>query len=202
MAMTTSMVMATITTSPQDSFGEIRREWQRRKRRQMGITNAVSVLMVIVGVIAGPIYYFYCDSFSGKKVGTFYTGDQPGLDLDPQMNPVSIGVTLYPSGLMDQYYVASLHLDNRRIAATSTHVSSDATASSFTLAQINVPRAGTYHFKIEPSRPGLKLLGVKYNVRRNTKVANLMIVLTGVVVFFLGCILNATEARYREEMER
>jgi len=173
-----------------------------RKSRPMGTTNAVSVLMTIAGAIAGPGYYFYCDSFSGKNVGTFHTSDRPGLDLDPQMNPVSISVTMSKSGLGGANYMASLHLEGRRIAARSASMSSDATISSFTLDQINVQQPGTYHFKIERTRrPGVKLLGIKYNVRRNTKVANLKIVWTGVVVLVLGLLLNASCGRYRAEYE-
>jgi hypothetical protein len=169
----------------------------------MWTADAVSILMTIAGAIAGPGYYFYCDSFSGKNVGTYHTNERPGLDLDPQMNPVSIGVTMGSSGHGGENFIASLDLGTRRVAARSASMSSDATVLSFTLDQINIQQPGTYHFTIERALwPGVKLLGIKYNVRRNTKVANLIIVWTGAVVLLLGLLLNASEGRRREERER
>jgi len=93
------------------------------------------------------------------------------------MNPVSIDLSMRnPVSAGTRFYVASLHLDGRQVVARSFSASTGSNVSA-TLNGINIQRPGVYHFRIEnTNRRGVSMPGIKYKVRRNSKVADMRIV--------------------------
>lgn len=151
--------------------------------------KAASIVLTVIGALLGPGYYFYCEFFSGRAVGTFHTGERLTLELEPRMNPVAIGISMGPAGSDTNYWMA-LDEGGQRVAATSFHASSGSNTSA--MLHATVTRAGAYQFRIEESAwRGRAVLGVPVKVRRNVRIVDPRIAVTGLLLFVIGLLMNA-----------
>ena len=180
----------------------------------------IAVLLAVAGIIAGPGYFFYTHSFSGKAVGTFEISGRvarlalPGgmglsfgragafrpvsLDLDPKMNPLSFTLRGTMERRVDAAtYRARLFLGSRPVLdkgvwLTRKEKDSDREAVVADVGNLTVESAGQYQFVLEDSSQAgsEKVTGLNIEVRRNVKAPNMRIVWTGVALLVLGCMIG------------
>jgi hypothetical protein len=152
----------------------------------MGKLNATAWL-IIVGILVGPAYFFYCEMFSGRVVAKG-SGALLAIDLEPAMNPVSIQAHGYSDRRMQSFH-AVLRLGRTEIwkkaFSISAHDMKDAPSSTTVgLGMAKVPSAGTYELMVTGGG------SIQVEVRRNAREPNMLVVWSGVALLALGLLLG------------
>lgn len=123
------------------------------------------------------------------------------IDLDPEMNPVRftwIGEVSYSrqAGNSRNEYKGSLYLNGRGVMSEKFSISGSdeddgATESSTSIGTVRVPSAGRYQFVLEETtQPPLPARDIRIEVRRNTVVPAMGVVISGYLMTFAGFILG------------
>ena len=153
--------------------------------------KAFAIVCGMIGLLLAPGYYLYCDLWSGKTIGTFRTGEQ--FELDPQMNPVAITITVSHSRGDSEYYSAALYSGARTIATTSFSTSKDAGTTSSTL-RTDISQRGPHQVLVAGSRSQNRALALDFKVRRNARVVDWRVVAAGIVMMVIASFFAAKTA--------
>ena len=182
---------------------------------KLTLVDWIGGLMFVVGIVAGPVYYFYCESFSGRAAGEYQINKRDNaypplsLTLDPEMNPIILWVSGSGDGhegdsptwlrlslldgkarLLTESIGFSLDKDSRGVHLTQS------------LGQISVPRAAQYAFVVETSHSlgrSVAVSDLRLTVKRNARVPNMRIVWSGVGLLVVGLLLGFMSGSRPEE---
>jgi len=168
----------------------------------------MQVVLILIGVVLGPLYVGYARFFSGSPVSTRELIDHSDrgasaapvpvmLGLGPAMNPVRISVEVTREGAPpDDHrvsYAARMTLHHRRI--WQRVVTFDLGSGSGThhdkvrLATLSVPAAGHYRLDIVPlGSADVALASMALYVRRNVMVPDPRIYGAGLFLFFISIV--------------
>ena len=156
-----------------------------------------SALLMIVGFVIGPAYFFYCETFTGRTIEKA-SGRSIQLDLDPSMNPVGIQATGRPERV-NRGFTAVLYQERRQVWQKSFSISAEKpgespmwSSTTVVLGTVDVPSAGAYELLVSGSGT------VELEIRRNVRRAHMGVVWTGVAMFFLGLLISVMGRRAEE----
>lgn len=172
-----------------------------------GVLGFLAKLMFVGGFAAGPVYYFYCDLFSGKEVAQYEVRWQGGehasvvLPLDPGMNPIVLELSAFVPGMATGQSVSfGMTVDDgpTRLAAGTLRIGSSRKTSTDgrvtqVLDPIAVSRADRYTARVWRGRPdptGIPARDVRVHVRANAKAPNMKTVWWGVGILAAGVLLG------------
>jgi hypothetical protein len=146
-----------------------------------------TVWLIIIGILIGPAYFFYCEMFSGRVVAKG-SGALLQADLDPSMNPVSILAHGY-SDRRVQTFQAVLRLGRSEVWRKGFSISAhdrDGTRSSNTvgLGTLRISSPGAYELMVYGSS------SIQVEIRRNVRDPNMAVVWAGVVMLVLGLLIR------------
>lgn len=181
-----------------------------RPREQNGSMRLrMQLLLILIGVVLGPLYVGYARFFSGSPVSTRELIDRhdqsaPGtpvpvtLQLRPAMNPVRISVEAEREGASrpgDERvsYAGRLMLRRtsvwQRIFTFDLGGGTGAHRDTVRLATLSVPVAGRYRLDIAPlGSSGAGLSSMALHVRRNVMVPDPRVYGAGLLLFFISIV--------------
>ena len=123
----------------------------------------IAGLAFLIGLFAGPIYYIYCEAYSGKAIGEYdisARGNAYGpvkLALDPDMNPLLLSIRGVADGHDgdDAVHLGfALHDGKTQLLSGSVTFAVEKDGRSVdkseALGKVSVPAAGDYSFTSAP----------------------------------------------------
>jgi hypothetical protein len=164
-----------------------------------------ALLLLALGLAAGPGYFLYGKYLTGASVGTYPLAAASGggfaplaLTLEPGMSPVRLVLRLsaehgsgYPPAPRNRYR-AVVSGEVGVLATSDFELVSSTVESSFqelryVIGTFPVPTAGAYRLAIEATaEPGMRVTAAQVEVRRNVREPDLRVVWAGVALIGLG----------------
>lgn len=171
--------------------------------------RALSWLLILAGLAAGPGYYLYARYFTGAVVAEHLLAvladdrvarHSPAVRLAPDMSPVRFVLRISaehgPSyeGAPRNRYRAVIQRDGTTVAESAFELVSTTLESSFqehaqVLATLAVAQAGDYRLALEDTtEPQMRVTALRLEVRRNVHEPDRRVVWGGVVLLVLAVV--------------
>lgn len=171
--------------------------------------RALSWLLILAGLVAGPGYYLYARYFTGALVAEHLLAvladaqvarHSPAVRLEPDMSPVRFVLRVSaehgPSheGAPRNRYRALIQRDGATVAESdfelvSTTLESSVQEHAQVLATLAVAQAGDYRLALEDTaQPQMRVTALRLEVRRNVHEPDKRVVWGGVALLALAVV--------------
>lgn len=174
-------------------------------------------LLIVIGLLVGPAYYYFCERLSGQAAETHALTERANrweladgailrvrsglafkpvaLDLNPDLNQYRLrfvfDVTqrdVIPAGIHNSYQVSLLQGDTT-VLERSFEIT-DSGKISRTLDSFEVPYPGSYVLLLEETgTPALGVAGVKFELLNRVEKPRMWLVWSGMVLLGFGLML-------------